>query len=73
MNKNSLRKLKLNLIRRKPKATFLTVKEIREILINGEDIPTAINSATKTDYIVKPRTVFGPKVKIKKRGWNRNV
>lgn len=58
---------------KKPKATYLTVKEIREILINGEDMPTAIFSATKTDYIVKPRTIFGPKVKTKKRGWKKNV
>lgn len=36
-------------------------------------MPTAIFSATKTDYIVKPRTNFGPKVKIKKKGLRKNV
>lgn len=44
---------------RKIKPTFLTVKEIREIMKRGDDMPTAIFSATKTDYIVKPRTIFG--------------
>lgn len=29
-------------------------------MLNNEDIPTAIFSATKTDYIVKARTIFGP-------------
>lgn len=50
------------------KPQFLTVKEIREIMLKGEDMPTAIFSAQKKDYIVKPRgTIFGkPK---KKRNW----
>lgn len=43
----------------KTKRTYLTCKEIRNILIKGEDMPTAIFSATKTEYIVKPRTIFG--------------
>ena len=44
---------------KKLRPKFLTVKEIREIMIRGEDMPTAIFSAKKTDYIIKPRTIFG--------------
>lgn len=51
---------------KKFKPRFLTVKEIREKMKNNEPIPTAIFSATKTDYIVKPRTIFGNKKKSKK-------
>lgn len=43
---------------KKAKPIFLTCKEIREIMLNGEDMPTAIFSATKSNYIVKPRTIF---------------
>lgn len=43
---------------RKTKPVYLTCKEIREIMLKGEDMPTAIFSAKKTDYIVKPRTIF---------------
>ena len=50
---------------RKNNPTYLTCKEIREILLSGKDMPTAIFSAKKTDYIVKPRTIFfKPKRKI---------
>lgn len=44
---------------KKIKPIFLTCKEIREIMLKGEDMPTAIFSAKKTNYIVKPRTIFG--------------
>lgn len=45
---------------RKIKPKFLTVKEIRQIMKEGKDMPTAIFSAQKQDYIVKPRgTIFG--------------
>lgn len=44
---------------RKIKPKFITIKEIQEKMRRGEPIPTAIFSATKTDYIVKPRTIFG--------------
>lgn len=44
---------------KKTKPVFLTCKEIREIMLKGEDMPTAIFSAKKTNYIVKPRTIFG--------------
>ena len=30
-------------------------------MINNEDMPTAIFSAEKTDYIVKPRTIYAKK------------
>lgn len=45
----------------RPRPKYLTVKEIRELMRNGEDIPTAIFSAEKRDYIVKPRTILGNK------------
>lgn len=54
---NNLKSLRNRLKKTKP--TFLTCKEIREILIKGEDMPTAIFHATKNEYIVKPRTIFG--------------
>ena len=52
---------KICLTSHKPKPVFLTVKEIREIMIKGEDMPTAIFSADKQDYIVKPRTIYARK------------
>lgn len=61
---NTLRRIRNSLS--KTKATYLTCKEIRDILIKGEDMPTAIFGATKTEYIVKPRTIFGHQ-KRKKR------
>lgn len=45
----------------KPTPVFLTVKQIREIMKNGDDMPTAIFSADKKDYIVKPRTIYSKK------------
>lgn len=63
-----LRNLKTKLLGIKPKPVFLTVKQIREIMINNEDMPTAIFSAEKIDYIVKPRTIYAkpiPKSRIK--------
>ena len=54
----TLRKLKMKLLGIKPKPVFLTVKDIREIMIKGEDMPTAISAADKQDYIVKPRTIY---------------
>jgi len=42
----------------KAKPVFLTVKQIREIMIQGKPMPTAIFSARKRNYIVKPRTIF---------------
>ena len=49
------------------KKTYLSIEEIQEIMRNDRYMPTAIFSATKTDYIVKPRTIHGPKVKSKKK------
>lgn len=65
MNINALRRLKVKLLGIKPK--YLTVKEIREIMRNGEDMPTAIFNAKKEEYIVKPRTIFG-KTRRKSKG-----
>lgn len=53
---------------RKFKPKFLTIKEIQEIMKSGEPMPTAIFSATKTDYIVKPRTIFGNNKKGRRKG-----
>ena len=45
---------------RKFKPKYLSAKEIQKIMIEGGDIPTAIFSSQKKDYIVKPRgTIFG--------------
>lgn len=49
------------------KGAYLSIKEIQDIMRNDEPMPTAIFSATKTDYIVKPRTIHGPKVKSKRK------
>lgn len=43
----------------KPK--FLSITEIQEIMKTDRYMPTAIFPAKKTDYIVKPRTIFGNK------------
>ena len=48
----------------KTKKTYLSIEEIMR---NNEPMPTAIFSATKTDYIVIPRTIHGPKVKSNKK------
>ena len=61
-----LNTLKNKLLGIKPKPVFLTVKDIREIMIKGEDMPKAILSADKQDYIVKPRTIYA-KSKQKRR------
>ena len=52
------------------KKRYLTTKEIREHLLKGETIPTNIFTAKKTDYIVKPRTIYGPVLK-KTRKFNK--
>lgn len=45
---------------RNTRKKYLTTKEMREKLIEGESMPTNIFSAKKKDYIVKPRnTIFG--------------
>lgn len=55
-----------NLKMSKTKKTYLNIKEIQGKMRNNEPIPTSIFSATKTDYIVKPKTIHGPKL-VKKR------
>lgn len=41
------------------KLRFLTIKEIRKIMLEGTNMPTNIFSAKKKEYIVKPReTIF---------------
>lgn len=50
------------------KGVYLSIKEIQDIMRKNEPMPTAIFSAKKIDYIVKPRNIYGPKlVKTKKR------
>ena len=45
---------------KRKKNSYMTAKEMRQILINGEDMPTAIFDSKKEEYIVKPRgTIFG--------------
>lgn len=48
------------------KKVYLSIKEIQDKMRNDEPIPTSMFNATKTDYIVKARTIHGPKVKSKK-------
>jgi len=66
MKITTLKSIKSKLLGIKPKPVFQIVKEIREIMIKGEDMPTAIFSADKQDYIVKPRTIY-TKSKQKRR------
>ena len=54
-----LKEIRNQLLFSKSKPTFLTAKEMKDILVNGEDMPTAIFNADKKEYIVKPRTIFG--------------
>lgn len=51
---------------KKIKPRFLSITEIQEIMKSDRYMPTAIFSAKKTDYIVKPRTIFGNKKKGRK-------
>lgn len=46
---------------KRSKKVYLTSKEIGELMKKGEPIPTNIFNAEKKDYIVKARTIFGPK------------
>jgi hypothetical protein len=41
----------------------MTIEERRKILLNDGKMPTAIFSADKKDFIVKPRTIFCKKQK----------
>lgn len=66
MKKEKLGKIKTKLLGIKPKPVFLIVRQTREIMINNKDMPTAIFSAEKKDYIVKPRTIY-----TRKRGKGR--
>lgn len=52
---------------RRSKKNYLTTKEIREHLLKGESLPTNIFNAKKTDYIVKPRTIYGPTLTKKRK------
>ncbi len=63
MKITTLKNLKTKLLGIKSKPVFLTVKDIRKIMIKGEDMPTAIFSADNQDYIVKPRTIYTRKRK----------
>lgn len=52
---------------RKIKPRFLSIKEIQQIMKEDRYMPTAIFSAKKTDYIVKPNgTIFGSRRKKSK-------
>ena len=48
---------------KKTKGGFITIDEIQERMRNKEPMPTAFFHTKKTDYIVKTRTIHGPKVK----------
>ena len=51
---------------KKKNNAYLTIEEKRAIILNDEPMPTAIFTADKKDYIVKPRTIFGTERKKKK-------
>ena len=61
--KEKLWKLKMY----RTKKVYLSVKEIQDKMQNNEPMPTSIFNATKTDYIVKARTIYGPKPKLTKQ------
>lgn len=65
MMKDKLFRLKCLLLGIKPKPVFLSIKEIQKIMRNDDYMPTAIFSADKQDYIVKPRTIYCSKRKSK--------
>ena len=58
---NNLKKALYSVLGVKPTPVFLTVKQIRKIMKNGDDMPTAIFSTDKKDYIVKARTIYSKK------------
>ena len=70
MNIDALRILKCKLLGVRPRPRYLTVKQIREIMRNGDDMPTSIFSTSKDTYIVKARTIFG---KAKRRNKRKNI
>ena len=45
----------------------MSIKEIQEIMLNEKYMPTAIFSAKREDYIVKPRTIYGKSKKETKK------
>ena len=55
----------MGLFRRKIKPQFLSIVEIQQIMRGDRWMPTAIFSATHTEYIVPARTIFRPKKKSK--------
>lgn len=55
----------MRLFKRKIKPVFLTITEIQQIMREDKWMPTAIFSATRTEYIVPARTIFSPKKKNK--------
>ena len=42
---------------------YITIEERRKILLGDGKMPTAIFSADKKEFIVKPRTIFGKEQK----------
>ena len=55
----------MGLFRKKIKPKFLSVVEIQQIMRENRWMPTAIFSATHTEYIVPARTILGPSKKNK--------
>lgn len=52
---------------KKSKRVYLTIEQKRNIVLSGQDMPTAIFSAGKREYVVKPRgTIFGFRKRKKK-------
>ena len=65
MTTKILTEFKSNLLRINPKPKYITIKDIQEIMWENQNMPTAIFSTSKKDYIVKPRTIYGLKTKRK--------
>lgn len=45
---------------KRTKKVYLSTKEIQDKMRDNKPVPTSIYNATKTDYIVKTRTIHGP-------------
>lgn len=48
---------------KRTKKVFLNCKDVQKLMLENKPIPTNIFNAEKRDYIVKARTIFGPKTK----------
>lgn len=50
-------------MKKKKTTPYITIEERRKIILGDGEMPTAIFSADKKEFIVKPRTIFGKEQK----------